>query len=55
MEKPVKRSMKFERQERIMQIAGDLRRKFVADEMPVDMRTLLEGGMKQSHLNPTGS
>lgn len=47
MEKPSRRAIKFERQERIMQRAADLRRRFVTDEKPVDVRILLEGGIKE--------
>lgn len=47
MKKPSKRTMKFERLERIMQRATDLRRKFVGDENSIDIRKLLEGGIKE--------
>jgi hypothetical protein len=47
MEKPIKRAMKYERQERIMKRAAKLRRKFAADEKSIDIRQLLEGGIKE--------
>jgi len=47
MEKPFKRRIKFMRQERIMERAADLRNKFVSDHKPIDIRNLLEGGLKQ--------